>query len=153
MEFYAKELMLIEYYDDVTKKIVTAQGPSPSRGGKEGMGLVTPVVFSKACSVGPSPPRLPLKGRGISAPTRPVYLINEIVFSNRFDYLFKERVPEQLQKTLVFLTNNFNLSADTIAQIIGLIVYPVKTIRDRSIVFSCLWSRKEGVDVHKTDIQ
>ena len=72
------------------------------------MGLVAPVVFSKACSVGPSPPRLPLlalsflgKGRGISAPTRPVYFINEIVFSNRFDYLFKGRVPEQLPYTML----------------------------------------------------
>jgi len=61
------------------------------------MGLVAPVVFPKACSVGPSPPRLPLKGRGISALTRPIYFMNEIVFSNPFDYLFKLRAPEQLQ--------------------------------------------------------
>jgi len=45
------------------------------------------------------------KGRGISAPTRPVYFINEIVFSNRFNYLFKfkGRVPEQLLFFYLFL--------------------------------------------------
>jgi hypothetical protein len=56
------------FQNERLKMCVTAQVPSPSRGGKEGMGLVAPVVFSKACSVGPSPPSLPLKGRGISAP-------------------------------------------------------------------------------------
>jgi len=65
------------------------------------MGLVTPVVLSKACSVGPSPPRLPLKGRRISALTRPIYFMNEIVFSNRFDYIFKGRGPEQLHTDIL----------------------------------------------------